>query len=112
MLLGDGRGGFRPMPGSPFALPGCANPRRLSVGSVHGNNLHDFVITCTNSSTILLFSGLKNGGLQLSSLDVPAGASGGHAERGVVLADLLGRGRDDIILSNGSANTITLHILK
>lgn len=112
VLLGDGRGGFRPMPGSPFALPGCANPRRLSIGSVFGNKLHDFAVTCMNNSTVLLFSGLKGGGFHLSSLDVHGGASGVAAERGILLADLLGRGRDDIILSNGSAGTITLLLSK
>jgi hypothetical protein len=108
VLLGDGRGGFRPMPGSPFALPGCANPRRIAVGSVYGHTLHDFAVTCMNSSTVLLFIGQKGGGLHLSSLDVPAGASGRPSERGILLADLLGRGRDDILVSNGSAGTITL----
>jgi hypothetical protein len=108
VLLGDGRGRFRPMPGSPFALPGCANPRRVAVGSVYGNQLHDFAVTCTNSSTVLLFTGQKEGGLHLSSIDASSGASSSPAGRGVLLADLLGRGRDDIILSNGSAGTITL----
>jgi hypothetical protein len=108
VLLGDGRGGFRPMAGSPFALPGCANPRRVSVGSVYGDKLHDFAVTCTNSSTVLLFAGSKDGGLHLSSFEVPAGGSGGPSERGILLADLLGRGRDDIIISNGSAGSLTL----
>jgi hypothetical protein len=108
VLLGDGRGGFRPMSGSPFALPGCANPRAVAVGSVYGNKLHDFAVTCMNSSTILLFAGQKGGGLHLSPLDVRTGASGSPAERGILMADLLKRGRDDIIVSNGAAGTITL----
>jgi FG-GAP-like repeat len=112
VLLGDSRGSFRPMPGSPFALPGCGNPRSLSIGSVYGNMLRDFAVTCMNSTTVLLFSGLKGGGLHLSSFDAPAGALGSPAERGILLADLLGRGRDDIIISNGSAGTITLLISK
>ena len=100
------------MPSSPFALPGWANPRRVAVGSVDGNKLHDFAVTCMNSSTILLFVGQKGGGLHLSSFDVPAGASGSPAERGILLADLLGRNRDDIVISNGSAGTITLLLPK
>ncbi len=108
VLLGDGHGGFRPTPGSPFALAGCANPRRVATGSVYGNKLHDFAVTCTNSSTILLFIGQKDGGVHLASFDVPAVISGRPAERGILMADLLGRGRDDIIVSNGSAGTITI----
>lgn len=105
VLLGDGHGGFRPMPGSPFALPGCANPRRVAVGSVYGNKLHDFAVTCANSSTILLYASQRDGELRFSSLDLPAGAS---SERGILLADLLGSGRDEIIVSDRTAGTITL----
>jgi hypothetical protein len=112
VLLGDGRGGFRPMPASPFALPGCASPRCVAVGDVHGNGLHDFAVTCMNSTTVLLFSGQNGGGLPVSSLDVAAGKPGSVAERGVVFADIMGRGRDDIIVSNGYAGTITLLLSK
>ena len=112
VLLGDGRGGFRPMAGSPFALPGCAYPRSVAVGSVFGNKLHDFAVTCTNSSTVLLFAGQRGGGLHLSSLDVGASVSGSPKERGILLADLLKRGRDDAIVSDRSAGTITLLIFK
>jgi hypothetical protein len=112
VLLGDGRGGFRPMPGSPFSLPGCASPRRVDIGDVHGNRLHEFAVTCMNSSAILLFSGQSGVGLSASSLDVSAGKPGIVAERGVIFADIMARGRDDIIVSNGSAGTITLLLSK
>jgi hypothetical protein len=112
VLLGDGRGSFHHMSGSPFALPGCASPRRVAVGSMHENKLHDFAVTCTNSSIVLIFTGQKGGGFHLSSLDVPTGASNSPTGRGVLLADLLGRGPDDIILSNGSTGTLTLLLPK
>jgi FG-GAP-like repeat len=112
VLLGDGRGGFHPMPGSPFSLPGCASPRRVAIGDAHGNGLHEFAVTCMNSSTILLFSGQSGGGLPVSSLDVSAGKPGSVAERGVIFADIMALGRDDIIVSNGSAGTITLLLSK
>jgi hypothetical protein len=112
VLLGDGRGGFHPMPGSPFALPGCANPRRVAAGSIYGNQLHDFAVTCTNSTMILLFSGQRDGKLRLSSLYVSAGTTGRPSERGILLADLLRRNRDDIVISNGSAGTVTVLMSK
>ena len=112
VLLGDGRGGFHPVSGSPFALPGCANPRRVAAGSIYGNRSHDFAVTCTNSTTVLLFSSQKDGKLRLSSLDVSAGASGRPSERGILLADLLRRNRDDIVISNGSAGTLTVLMSK
>jgi hypothetical protein len=112
VLLGDGRGGFSPMSGSPFSLPGCASPRRVAIGSVYGNGFHDFAVTCMDSATVLLFLGQGGGIPRMSSLDVSAGAPGNVAERGVILADIMARGRDDIIVSNGSAGTITLLLSK
>jgi hypothetical protein len=112
VLLGNGKGSFTPMPGSPFPLPGCASPRRVAIGSVYGNGLHDFAVTCMNVRTVLLFRSQKGGGLNMSSLDVPWGTSDSVPGRGVVLADLMARGRDDIILTNGVAGTITLLMSK
>jgi hypothetical protein len=112
VLLGDGTGGFTPMPGSPFPLPGCASPRRAAIGSVYGNGSQDFAVTCMNVATVLLFLGQSGGGLHVSSLNVPAGTSAGVPERGVILADIMARGRDDIIISNGSAGTITILVSK
>lgn len=37
---------------------------------------------------------------------------GAPESQGILLADLLGRGRDDIIVSNGSAGTVTLLLAK
>jgi FG-GAP-like repeat len=112
VLLGDGQGGFHPMPGSPFALPGCANPRRIAVGSVLGNGTHDFAVTCMNSEKVLLFHSEKGKNLEVSSLDTPSGAPSAPPGRGVLLADLRAQGRDDIIVSNGTAGTVTLLLSK
>jgi hypothetical protein len=64
-------------------------------------------------SIVLLFLGQKGGGYKTLSLDVSSGGPGETpAQRGVALADLTGRGRDDVIISNGSAGTITLLLQK
>ncbi len=119
VLLGDGNGAFHPMPGSPFALPGCASPRRVAVGNTAGKGARDFAVTCANTASLLLFHGQPNGGFRLSSLDVAsapdlAGAASHPVppERGVLFADLTGEGKDDIIISNGSAGTITILLPK
>jgi len=109
VLLGDGKGGFHSMPGSPFALPGCTSPFSVAVGDVTGNGIQDFVVTCMNSDTVLLFLGKRNGGYQVSPLRVPSGRKdGASAERGVTIADLTNDGRNDIIFTNSSAGTITI----
>jgi FG-GAP-like repeat len=112
VLLGDGQGGFHPMAGSPFALPRCANPRRIAIGSVRGSGTHDFAVTCMNSEKLLLFHSEKGKTLELSSLDVLSGAPSVPPERGILLADLRAQGHDDIIISNGNAGTLTLLLSK
>jgi len=75
VLLGDGRGGFSPMSGSPLALPGCGSPRRVAIGSVYGNGMNDLAITCMNSATVLSFLGQADGGPHLSPVAVPIGTA-------------------------------------
>jgi hypothetical protein len=83
------------------------------VGSVSSDKLPAFAVTCMDSATILLFRGQKDGQLHLSSLNVTAGTSGREPiERGILLADLLGHGTDDVVISNGSAGTLTLLLPK
>jgi hypothetical protein len=113
VLLGDGKGGFHPMPGSPFALPGCASPRSVAIGDVTGNGVQDFVVTCMDSETVLLFLGSKDGGYRVSPPKVPNGKTDRAVdERGATIADVTGDGRNGIILTNGSAGTITLLVPK
>lgn len=113
VLLGDGRGSFRPAIGSPYPLPGCDSPLDVAVGSLAGKAASDFVVTCMRSSTILLFIGNGTEGYSATPLSVPPSEdSQPPGERGVALADLMGRGRSDIIVSNGSAGTITLLLRK
>jgi hypothetical protein len=65
-----------------------------------------------NVATVLLFRSQKGGGLNMSSFDVPWGTPASVPGRGVILADLMARHRDDIIISNGVAGTITLLLSK
>ena len=115
ILLGDGNGAFHPMSGSPFALPGCTSPSRVAIGSTSGNSLRDFAITCDSSASVLLFLHQQKGGFRLFTLNVASSLNGAGpkpSERGILFADLLGDGRDDLIISNSSAGTITLLLHK
>ncbi|HVB36768.1 MAG TPA: VCBS repeat-containing protein [Candidatus Acidoferrales bacterium] len=111
VLLGDGKGGFAPMPGSPFALLGCENPSNVAIGDFNGDGTRDFVVTCMGSDQVLLFQGKKGGGFRLTAIVIP-GAAGPLINRGVALADLTGNGKDDVVVSDPAAGTITVLIAK
>jgi hypothetical protein len=95
VLLGDGRGGFRKMAGSPFSLAGCEGPDRLATGDINGDGLRDIVVTCGQNNKLMLYLGSREMGFRISTQGVPTGWAG------VDIADLEKRGKDDIIVSNG-----------
>jgi len=95
VLLGDGRGSFAKMRGSPFSFAGCRGPDRVATGDVNGDGLSDIVVSCAQNNKLMLYLGSKDGVFQLSSLDVQTGWSG------LAVADLNGDGKDDIVVSNG-----------
>ncbi|HET9402197.1 MAG TPA: VCBS repeat-containing protein [Candidatus Acidoferrales bacterium] len=110
ILVGDGKGGFAAMSGSPFRLTGCDNPGNVATGDFNGDGVRDFVVTCMGSDDVLLFQGKKTGGYALTTVAV-AGGRGELINRGVALTDLTGSGREDILVSGPSSGTITiLHV--
>ena len=108
VLLGDGKGGFQPMRGSPFPLVDCASPGRVAIA-----DSNRFIVTCMNSDKILLFRNDNNRGFHSTPIAVPTGqAAGIPSERSVAVADLRGRGKSDIIVTNGELGTITVLLSK
>ncbi len=96
VLLGDGKGGFTKMRGSPFSLAGCQGPDRVAIGDVNGDGLSDIAVSCAQNHRVMLYMGTKAGSFQISTLDVQTGWSG------IAMADLLGDGKSEIIVSNGA----------
>lgn len=102
VLLGNGKGRLTTMPGSPFSLAGCAGPSRVAIGDIAGNGLQDIVVSCAQNDKLIFFMGTKDGTFDVFSRDLATGWGG------IALADLTGKGKDEIIVSNNKAGTITI----
>jgi hypothetical protein len=102
VLLGDGKGGFSTMRGSPFSLAGCDGPARVATGDVNGDGVTDLVVTCAQNDRVMFFLGEQGGAYRTFSRGVPTGWSG------LAIADLHGDGRSEILVSNYARGTITI----
>jgi hypothetical protein len=103
VLLGDGKGKFTTMRGSPFSLAGCVGPDRIAAGDLNGDGLRDIVVSCAQSNSLVFFMGARAGGFQISSRSLKdVGWSG------LAVADLNGDGKDDVVVSNNLSGTITI----
>ena len=98
VLVGNGKGGFTKMRGSPFSLAGCRGPERVATGDLSGDGLRDIVVSCAQNNKLMIYHPATEGAFQVSTREVQTGWSG------LALADLNGDGKDDIVVSNGSSD--------
>ncbi|MDB4923460.1 VCBS repeat-containing protein [Mucilaginibacter sp.] len=92
ILMGDGKGTFKPMPGSPFATG--KSPSRLAIGDLNGDGIKDIAVTNYNSNNITVFIMNKHGVTTSHTIKT------GIFPSGIAIADLNGDGKGDIVVSN------------
>jgi len=96
VLLGDGRGGFSPAPGSPVNVSGA--PACMAAGDLNGDGRADLVLGLigSESSSLVILTGGADGSLTLVLIP----AFGARANPGsIALGDLNGDGRLDMVIS-------------
>lgn len=102
VLLGDGRGGFSPMSGSPFKTTGRASGN-LALGDINGDGLMDVAVANGASNDVTVLLGSNKGTL------VPGATYAvGRSPYSVAVGDLNHDGKADIVTSNNGDNDLTV----
>jgi len=103
VLLGDGHGGFRPMPGTPLPLNDCRGPNSVAAGDLGGSKFHAIVVSCAESRTLRLYQVRANGRFESRNLQ----SAGGWGS--VTIERLTSGSRSAIITADADAGTITIY---
>jgi hypothetical protein len=102
VLLGDGKGGFAPMPGSPLPLGECNGANSVTAGDLMGDGRHAIVVACAESKSLMLFERDKNGHFAATSIPFKGGWGA------VTMARLTADRKSELITANADDGTITI----
>lgn len=107
VLLGDGKGGFKPSPHSPFATKSYPHPHGVVVGDFIGDGKPAVVTDSWGNNQILLIPTDGKGNLILPGKFFPADL---HTDSGVRAADFNKDGNLDIVTVNQNAGVVGLQL--
>jgi hypothetical protein len=105
ILLGDGKGGFHPAPGSPFDVHSNPHPHGVAVGAFSGATNLDVVTDSWGNNQIELLRGDGKGGLMLPGRFFRVGRRPYERLRS---ADFNKDGLPDIVTTNLDDDTVTV----
>ncbi|HEV7671385.1 MAG TPA: VCBS repeat-containing protein [Thermoanaerobaculia bacterium] len=101
VLLGDGKGGFRLLAGSPF--PTGRSPVRIALGDLDGDGRPEIMTAANGSNDVTILRRAPSGGYALArTLAV------GHGPQGLAIADLNGDGKGDLVVCESADNRVTI----
>jgi FG-GAP-like repeat len=103
VLLGDGRGSFRPMDRGPLSLEECRGANSVSAGDLTGDGNRAIVVACAESRTMMLFERPRGGRFAASSIPIKGGWGG------VTIAKLTHDRYSEVLTANADDGTITLY---
>jgi hypothetical protein len=97
VLLGDGAGGFDLAPGSPLVAGVEPHPHAVLWADLDGDGHQDLLVDHRNGHAVLALRGVGDGSFERPGIAIPVG---GDPYRGMVLADVDGDGRADLLTPN------------
>ena len=100
IMLGDGKGAFKAIAGSPF--PTGDSPSRIAIGDVDGDGVPDVVVSNYGSNNVTVLHGTKGTFTPTAMIHV------GRHPGGIALGDLNGDGKADIVVTNSDDNSISI----
>jgi hypothetical protein len=107
VLLGDGRAGFRPATGSPYAAGDA--PHLLALGDFNGDRRTDVAVTSHDSNDIVVLTGVGAGVLQPAPGSPFTAVEGVRPHNhGLAVADLDGDRILDLATSNQDGNSVSV----
>lgn len=105
ILLGDGTGGFRPSPHSPFATQSHPHPHGVAVADFMGDAKPAVITDSWGRDQILLIPSDGKGNLILPG---KLFSTEGHSDQGVRSADFNKDGRPDVVTTGQNIDAISL----
>ena len=103
VLLGDGKGGFSPAPGSPFAKVGATDA--MAIGDFNGDGNPDIALTDGTSKSVTVLVGDGKGGF---SVDGNGPFAVGASPFSIAVGDFNGDGWEDMAVGNFVDNTVSV----
>lgn len=105
VLLGDGAGGFRPAPGSPLSGMVDPHPHATLLADLDDDGRADLLVDHRSGHGVVVLRGVGDGAFEQPGTLIPVG---GDPYRGMVLADVNGDGRLDLLTPNERAVGVRL----
>jgi hypothetical protein len=105
VLLGDGKGGLRPAPGSPVTVASRPHPHMVAVADFDRDGHLDLVTDSWQENQMLVLWGDGKGGFPPPHSRLPTGRMPYH---NVVAADVNGDGAPDVIVANHEGASVNI----
>lgn len=105
VLAGDGKGGFRPATGAPFAVQSKPHPHGVAMGDFNGDNKLDLATDDWQNNRVTVLFNNGQGGFLSPGASFPVGKMPYHKLRA---ADVNKDGRADVVTTNFEGGNVTI----